>query len=207
MTTQQSRLVRRGLGLAWLIVVWDIIEGIVAVTAGLAAGSIALVGFGIDSAIEVIAASVVIWQLKGGAHARQRPALKAIAVTFAVLAAYVTFEAVKDLITGSEAGVSLIGIGLNIIALFVMVPVALAQGRTGRALENPVLVAQSKETWLSNSLSITVLGGLALNGMLGWWWADPIAALMIAVVAAREAWTAWQEATESAGDEREGPLP
>ncbi|WP_020389661.1 hypothetical protein [Kribbella catacumbae] len=98
MSTDRAALTRRGLQLAWLIVVWDVIEGAVAVTAGLASGSIALVGFGIDSAIEVFAASVVIWQLRGGSTARQRPALKAISGTFFVLAAYVTFEAIRDLV-------------------------------------------------------------------------------------------------------------
>lgn len=140
----QPALVRRGLALAWLIVVWDVIEGVVAVAAGLAAASIALIGFGIDSAIEVFAAPVVIWQLRGGAHARQRPALKAIAVTFFVLAAYVTVEAARDLLAADKAAESVVGIILNIVALAVMVPVALAQARTGRALDNPVLIAQSK---------------------------------------------------------------
>ena len=198
MSTDTAALTRRGLRLAWLIVVWDLIEGAVAVTAGLAAGSIALLGFGIDSSIEVFAASVVIWQLRGGSVARQRPALKAIAATFFILAGYVSFEAVRDLVTADKAGESLIGIILNVVALAVMVPVALAQGRTGRALGNPVLVAQSKETWLSNYLSVTVLGGLALNSTVGWWWADPIAALAIAAVALREGVESWKEASETA---------
>src|SRR5690606_25315015 len=131
------------LALAWFIVVLDVIEGVVAVTAGLAADSIALVGFGIDSAIEVFAAGVAILQLRAGAHARQQPALRAIAVTFYLLAAYVGFESIRDLITQDKAGESLIGIVLNIVALVVMIPIALAQRRTGRALRNPVLVAQS----------------------------------------------------------------
>ena len=139
---------------------------------------------------------MVIWQLHGGSTARQSPALKAIAATFFILAAYVTFEAVRDLITADQAGESLIGIILNVVALAVMVPVALAQGRTGRALGNPVLVAQSKETWLSNYLSITVLAGLALNSTIGWWWADPIAALFIAAVAVREGTESWEEASK-----------
>ena len=192
-----ATLTRRGLRLAWLIVVWDVIEGAVALTAGLAAGSIALIGFGIDSAIEVFAASVVIWQPRGGSAARQRPALRAIAVTFFFLAAYVTFEAVRDLIAADKASESLVGIILNVVALAVMVPVALAQGRTGRALCNPVLVAQSKETWLSNYLSTIVLAGLAFNSTVGWWWADPVAALVIAAVAAREGIEAWEQGAES----------
>lgn len=198
MTQQaQGRLVRRGLALAWFIVVWDVIEGAVAVTAGLAADSIALVGFGIDSAIEVFAAGVVIWQLRAGAHDRQQPALRAIAVTFYVLAAYVAFESIRDLITQDKAGESLIGIVLNVVALVVMTPIAVAQRRTGRALNNPVLVAQSAETWMSNALSITVLAGLGLNAALGWWWADPVAALIVAGLAVQSGREAWHEASET----------
>lgn len=191
-----EQLRRRGLRLAWFIVVWDVIEGIIAVTAGLAAGSIALVGFGIDSMIEVFAASVVIWQLRGGAHARMRTALRLIAVSFFVLAAYVAFESVRDLITADKAGESIVGIILNAVALAVMVPVALAQARTGRELGNRVLVAQSKETWLSNYLSISLLIGLGLNAAFGLWWADPVVAVVVAAIALREGREAWQESRE-----------
>ena len=193
---QREGLRRRGLRLAWFIVVWDVIEGVVAVTAGLAAGSIALVGFGIDSGIEVFAASVVIWQLRGGAHARMRTALRLIAISFFVLGAYVGFEAVRDLVTADKAGESLIGIALNVVALLVMVPVALAQRRTGRALDNEVLVAQAAETWLSNYLSISLLAGLGLNAAFGLWWADPVVALLIAAIAFYEGTSTWREATE-----------
>ncbi|SEH10452.1 cation transporter [Thermoleophilum album] len=188
-----ERLRRRGLRLAWFIVVWDVIEGGVAVTAGLAAGSIALVGFGIDSTIEVFAAAVVIWQLRGGAHARMHTALRLIAITFFVLAAYVAFESVRDLVGQDKAGESIVGIVLNVVALAVMVPVAIAQRRTGRELENQVLVAQSEETWLSNYLSISLLVGLGLNAAFGLWWADPVAALVVAGIALREGREAWNE--------------
>ena len=127
---EQKHLRLRGLRLAWFIVAWDTVEGIVAVTAGLAAGSIALVGFGIDSAIEVFAASVVIWQLRGGAHA----------LGFFVLATYVALEATRDLVTADKAEDSFVGIALYVVALTVMVPVAIAQKRTGLALGNAVLV-------------------------------------------------------------------
>ena len=187
---------RRGVALAWFIVVWDVIEGTVAVTAGLAAGSIALVGFGIDSAIEVFAASVVLWQLRGGAHARQRTALRLIGATFFVLAAYVGFEAVRDLIATDKAGESIVGIVLNGVALAVMVPTAVAQRRTGRELGNEVLVAQSKETWLSNYLSISLIVGLGLNALFGLWWADPVIALLIAVIAIHEGREAFEESRE-----------
>lgn len=187
---------RRGLALAWFIVAWDVVEGVVAVSAGLAAGSIALVGFGIDSAIEVVAASVVIWQLRGGAHARQRTALRLIAGTFFILAAYVGVEATRDLLTADKAGESVVGIALNVVALAVMVPVAILQKRTGHALGNPVLVAQAQQTWLSNYLSISLLTGLTLNVALGWWWADPVVALLIAAIAVHEGREAFAEARQ-----------
>lgn len=143
---------RRGIRLAILIVVWDVIEGAIAVTAGLAAGSIALVGFGVDSTIEVFAALVVLWQLRRGGDRRRRPALRALAATFALLAVYVAVEAGSALAGGSDAESSNVGIVLNVLALAVMVPVAVAQSRTGRKLDNEVLVAQAKETWLSNAV-------------------------------------------------------
>jgi len=191
-----ATLRRRGIRLAVLIIVWDVIEGAVAVTAGLAAGSIALIGFGIDSSIEVFAASVVIWQLRGGAHARTRTALRLIAITFYVLAAYVGFESVRDLVGQDKAGGSLVGIVLNVVALSVMVPVAFAQRRTGTALGNPVLVAQAQETWVSNYLSISLLVGLGLNAAFGLWWADPAVALLVAAIALREGTEAWRESAE-----------
>ena len=190
-----ERLRRRGLRLAWFIVVWDVIEGVIAVTASLAAGSIALLGFGIDSGIEVFAAGVVIWQLRGGVHARMHTALRLIALSFFVLAAFVAFEAVRDLVTADKAGESIVGIVLNAVALTVMVPVALVQRRTGRALDNEVLVAQSAETWLSNYLSVSLLLGLGLNAALGLWWADPVVALVIAGVAFYEGCEAWRQSS------------
>jgi len=187
---------RRGVRLAVLIVVWDVIEGAVAVTAGLAAGSIALVGFGIDSSIEVFAASVVLWQLRDGDAGRERPALRAIAVTFVLLAVYVAVEAIGELAAGADASTSIVGIVLNVVALAVMLPVAYAQARTGRELGNGVLVAQAKETWLSNALSVNVLVGLGLNAVLGWAWADPVVALVVAGFALYAGVDAWREAGE-----------
>lgn len=187
---------KRGLRLAWLIVVWDVLEGAVAVTAGVIANSIALIGFGIDSAIEVFAASVVIWQLRREGDRRYTRALKLIAITFFALAAYVSYESVSDLITQAKPDPSLIGIILSVVATAVMVPVAIMQKRTGNALGNEVLVAQSQETWLSNYLSISLLVGLSLNAVFGIWWADPLIALLIAIVAAREGWKTWKEAQE-----------
>ena len=189
---------RRAVRLAWLIVVWDVIEGFVAVTAGVIAGSIALIGFGIDSAIEVFAAGVVLWQLHGGSDERQRPALRAIAVTYVLLAGYVGFESLRELSGGPEAEASPIGIALNVVALAVMVPVATVQWRTGRRLGNDVVIAQAKETWLSNALSVNVLIGLGLNAAFGWAWADPAVALVIAASALYAGIGTWREAGEIA---------
>ena len=192
----KEALRKKGIKLAWFIVGWDVIEGIVAVTAGLLAGSIALIGFGIDSAIEVFAALVVIWQLRKASDARYKTALRLIAISFFVLAAYVGNKSISDLIEHHEPDVSIIGIVLSIVATAVMIPVAIAQKRTGQALGNKVLIAQAKETWLSNYLSISLLVGLSLNAIFGLWWADPAIALLIAVVAAKEGWEAWEEADE-----------
>ena len=189
-------LKRRGLRLAYLIIVWDAVEGVVAVTAGLVAGSIALVGFGIDSSIEVFAAAVVVWQLRGGAHARQRTALRLIALSFFALAAYVGYDAITDLLAQEKPGASIVGIILNIVALAAMVPVAIAQRRTGKALDNEVLIAQSQETWVSNYLSISLLFGLSANALFGWWWADPAVAVLVAGIAAYSGVAAWREARE-----------
>lgn len=181
--------------LAWFIVGWDVVEGIVAVTAGLIAGSIALVGFGIDSTIEVFAALVVIWQLRKASDSHYKIALRLIAITFFILAAYVSYKSVSDLVGQHQPDVSVVGIVLSIIATAVMVPVAIVQKRTGQALGNKLLIAQSNETWISNYLSISLLVGLSLNALFGLWWADPAIALLIAAVAVKEGWEAWEEAS------------
>lgn len=193
---EKETLRKRGLKLAWFIVGWDLVEGIIAVTAGVIAGSIALIGFGIDSAIEVFAALVVIWQLRRASNGRYKTALRLIAVSFFLLAAYVGYKSISDLIGHEQPDASIIGIVLSIVATAVMIPIAIMQKQTGHALGNKVLIAQSNETWLSNYLSISLLVGLSLNALFGFWWADPTIALLIAAVAAKEGWEAWEEAEE-----------
>ncbi|RKN50302.1 cation transporter [Micromonospora endolithica] len=202
MTGRDEALRRRAQRLAWLIIGWDVIEGAVAVTAGLIAGSIALVGFGIDSTIEVFAAAVIVWQLRGGARARQASALRLIAGSFLALSGYVTYKSISDLIDGERPDASLVGIALNVVALAVMIPVAVAQRRTARALDNQAVFAQSQETWVSNYLSVSLLVGLGLNAALGWWWADPVAALVVAGVAAKAGIDAWRESREYQREQR-----
>jgi divalent metal cation (Fe/Co/Zn/Cd) transporter len=193
MRTEVQDLRRRATRLAWFTIGWDAIEGVVAVTAGVLAGSIALVGFGIDSSIEVFAAGVVLWQLKKPEDEdRQRLALRLIGITFFALAAYVSYEAIKDLLTQDKPGESLLGILLNVVALSVMVPLARMKRDVGQRLGSRVVLADAAETRISNYLSASVLMGLGLNLVFGWWWADPVAALVIAAVAVNEGREAWE---------------
>lgn len=195
-TSTADALRRRGLWLEYLTIGWNVIEAIIAVTAGIAAGSIALVAFGFDSSIEVVAASVVVWQFRAELRGhvdedRERRALKLIAVTFFVLAAYVTTDAIRDVIVDEEAEASLVGIILASVSLIVMPTLAWLKRLTGRALNSSTLIADSAETFLCSWLSAVLLIGLLLNATVGWWWADPLAALVIAFLALREGIEAW----------------
>ena len=190
-------LLRRGLRLAYFTIAWDIVEGVVAVTAGVVAQSIVLIGFGLDSAIEVFASMIVAWQLRRQASLRRhRLALRLIACTFCLLGLYVGFESISRLLQQERPEPSIVGIAMNVIALAVMIPVARMKRTTGERLGSKVLIADSAETRLSNYLSLNVLSGLALNAALGWWWADPAAA---AVIAAFSLWTGWHTWTEARG--------
>lgn len=190
-------LLRRGLRLAYFTIVWDIVEGVVAVTAGVIAKSIVLIGFGLDSAIEVFASIIVAWQLRRPDSAtRHGRALRLIACTFFALGLYVGFESISRLLQHERPEPSIVGIAMNVVALMVMIPVARMKRRTGEALGSKVLVADSAETRLSNYLSINVLAGLALNAGIGWWWADPAAALVIAAFSLWTGWHTWTEARE-----------
>jgi divalent metal cation (Fe/Co/Zn/Cd) transporter len=191
-TATTAVLERRALRLEYLTISWNLIEAVIAVGSGVVAGSIALIGFGFDSSIEAFAASVVIWQLRGSAsEQREQRALRIIAVTFFVLAAYVMVESIRDLIVGEQASESTVGIILAIISLIVMPTLAWFKRRTGQEMGSPVLVADSAETYLCAWLSAILLIGLVLNATVGWWWADPVAALGIAYLAIREGREAW----------------
>jgi divalent metal cation (Fe/Co/Zn/Cd) transporter len=183
---------RRAVALAWLTVVWNAIEAVVAIVAGRAAGSLALVGFGLDSTIEVASAGVIIWQFSGPDEEREERALRLIAASFFALAAYVTAQAGFDLIAGSQPESSTIGIALAVASLIVMPILATAKRSTGRRLGSATVTADSQQTWLCTYLSVVLLTGLLLNATLGWWWADPLAALIIAALAAREGVQAWR---------------
>ena len=189
----RARLGRRAKLLAGLSVAYNVIEGIVAIAAGAAAGSIALVGFGLDSFVEVSSGLIILWQFSHRLpETRERQALRLLAYSFFVLAAYVGFESARALLFGSDADPSNVGIGLAIASLIIMPAISVAQRRTGRALGSNAVVADGTQTLLCTYLSAVLLVGLLLNSTLGWSWADPIAGLFIAAVAAREGLQAWK---------------
>lgn len=167
-------------------------EAAVAITAGLIAASIALVGFGLDSVIELLSAAIVIWQLRGevAGQDRQTRAVRLIGVTFFALAAYLTAESIRDLAAGARPGQSAAG-------LVVMPALAIAKRCTGQALGNRTLVADSAETAFCAFTSAAALLGVGLNAWLGWWWADPAAALIIAALAVREGIECWETGDEA----------
>ena len=168
-------------------ITYNVIEAIVAITAGTIASSIALVGFGLDSVIEVSSAAAVAWQFAGpDPERREKVALRIIAGSFFVLAAYVTVEALRTLVGGHQPEHSHVGIVLVAISVVIMPILSWAQRRAGRELGSASAVADSRQTLLCTYLSAGVLLGLVLNAALGWWWADPVVALGLAAVAVRE---------------------
>ncbi|MGH3588090.1 MAG: cation diffusion facilitator family transporter [Pseudonocardia sp.] len=168
-------------------ITYNVIEAVVAITAGTIASSIALIGFGLDSVIEVSSAAAVAWQFAGPDHERrEKVALRVIAGSFFALAAYVSVEAVRSLVGGHQPEHSGVGIVLVSISVVIMPFLSWAQRRAGRELGSASAVADSKQTLLCTYLSAAVLVGLVLNAALGWWWADPVVALGLAVVAVRE---------------------
>lgn len=174
-------------------ITYNVIEAVIALTAGAAASSSALIGFGLDSVIEVSSALAVAWQFAGrDPDARERVALRVIATSFFALAIFVTVDAVRALFGGSEAENSTIGIVLAAASLCIMPFLSWAQRQAGRELGSRSAVADSKQTLLCTYLSAVLLVGLLLNSLFGWSWADPIAALVIAAVAVREGLEAWR---------------
>ncbi|MGW0818061.1 cation transporter [Streptomyces viridiviolaceus] len=177
-------------------ITYNVIEAVVAITAGMSSSSTALIGFGLDSVIEVSSAAAVAWQFSAAEHAvreaRERTTLRIIAVSFFALAAYVAFDAVRALTGTGEAERSIPGIVIAALSLAVMPFLSAAQRKAGRELGSVSAVADSKQTLLCTYLSAVLLAGLVLNATLGWSWADPIAALVIAVIAVKEGRDAWQ---------------
>ena len=189
---RMAQLRRRGFWLEYASMAWMVVEAGVAITAGVIASSIALVGFGLDSVIELFSAAIVIWQLRGEGEERETHAVRLIGVTFFALAAYLVAEGVHDLVSQARPEQSVPGLAVTAAALLVMPGLAIAKRRTGQALNNRTLIADSAETAFCAFTSAAALLGLGLNAWLGWWWADPAAALVIAALAVREGIEAWE---------------
>lgn len=193
---RRARLTRIVRMLVAATIAYNVVEAVVAITAGTIASSTALIGFGLDSVIEVSSAAAVAWQFSAREHAvreaREKTTLRIIAVSFFALAAYVSFESVRALVGAERADHSTVGIALAAVSLVVMPGLSYAQRRAGRELGSASAVADSKQTLLCTYLSAVLLAGLIVNSLLGWWWADPVAALVIAVVAVKEGREAWK---------------
>lgn len=190
---RRAVLSRRVQFLVAATITYNVMEAIVAIAAGTVASSTALIGFGLDSVVEVSSAAAVAWQFAGAdPERREKTALRVIAISFFALAAYVTVESVRALVGGAEAEHSTVGLVLAAVSLVVMPGLSYAQRRAGRELGSRSAVADSKQTLLCTYLSAVLLVGLAVNSLFGWAWADPIAALVIAGVAVKEGREAWR---------------
>lgn len=190
---RRATLMRRAQLLAAASVAYNTVEAVIAITAGNIAGSSALVGFGLDSLVEVSSGLVILWQFRHPMpESRERTSQRLIAISFFALAAYLTVEAGHALLTGAQPDSSPVGIGLAIASLAVMPFLSVWQRRTGRELGSGAVEGDGTQTLLCTYLSAVLLVGLVLNASLGWTWADPVAALIIAAVAAREGWENWQ---------------
>ena len=182
--------VRRGRWLEYLTVGWNSLEGVVAIGAGFVAGSIALVGFGFDSVIEVSSGVALLWRLHMDAPDKreraEQVALKVVGVSFLALAAYVAFDAIKSLAGREPPETSYVGIALAALSLVVMPLLARAKRRVAESINSRAMIADSRQTDLCAYLSAILLGGLTLNALFGWWWADPAAALLMTPLIVRE---------------------
>jgi divalent metal cation (Fe/Co/Zn/Cd) transporter len=193
---------RRAVRLEWFTVSWNVIEAIVAVGAGLAASSAALIGFGVDSAIEVSSAGALLWRLQRAGpkaelaekeHAERR-ALYLVAATFAALAVYIAIDAGAALVREEAPETSRVGLWLSVASLIVMPTLATFKQRTGREMGSRALQADAAETWVCGCLSVALLLGLGLYVWFGWWWADPVSALLMEPVIVWQAWETYEEA-------------
>lgn len=188
---ERKSAVRRGQRLSWLTLAYNSLEGIVAVGAGVLAGSIALVGFGVDSLIEVTASVAALWRLNADVNpiereSAERLTLRIVGVLFIALGIYVTWDAANALLKREAPQESNVGIALAVASLIVMPLLARAKRKVAVALDSRALRSEAQQTQLCTYLSAILLGGLALNGMFAWWWADPVAALLMVPIIGKE---------------------
>ncbi len=184
---RRALLLRRGVRLEWCTLGWNVVGVVVLGVAAVASSSVALAGFGLDSLIEIGASTVVLWELSGEGEARQRRALRLIGVAFLALAVYLMLQSAFALVQGHAASPSAAGIAWTAVTVVVMFALAALKRRTGRSLGNRVLEAEGGVTFVDGVLALAVLAGLSLDTAFHWWWADPIAGLVIVFYAIREA--------------------
>jgi divalent metal cation (Fe/Co/Zn/Cd) transporter len=194
-SNDRERWLRRGRVITWGAIAWHVVEFGIAIVAGVAAGSIALVAFGADSMIEAGAGLVLAWLFSGQralSEASEQRAHRLVAISFFALTAYVVIEAGRSLITTAEPSTSWPGIGLAAFTAATMPLLARAKSRVARELGSRAAASESKQTMVCAYLSVALLAGLGANALLGWWWADPIAGLAVAIVAYREGLAGWR---------------
>lgn len=195
--TDRKGGLRRGLVLEYLSLTWNILETGVGLAAGIAAGSVALIGFGLDSVVEASSATILIWRLKveqserHSAEDAERKAIRGVAIAFLALALYVGGRGVYDLVTGARPEESTVGIVLAVVSLIVMPLLAWRKRKVARELDSRSLEADAQQTTLCTYISAFLLIGLLANSLLGWWWADPLAGIAIALLAGREGRELW----------------
>jgi divalent metal cation (Fe/Co/Zn/Cd) transporter len=205
LTAARPVLLARALRLEYLTVGWNVIEGVVAIAAALAAGSVALLGFGIDSFVETLSGAVLIWRLRRetagtldeeAIEAIERRAERLVGGAFFILAAYVTFDAITTLLAQEKPASSPVGIAITALSIVVMLWLARGKRRLAGELGSRALAADAEQTQACWYLSVVVLAGIGLNALLGWWWADPVAALAVVVLLVREGLEAWRGEAE-----------
>jgi divalent metal cation (Fe/Co/Zn/Cd) transporter len=190
-TASRSALRRRAFRLEYVTIVWNSIEGIAAIAAGLLAGSVALVGFGLDSSVEVFASLAVVWELSGVDRRREQTALRLIGTGYIVVALYVAWSAVQSLASGHRPEASPLGMVLLAATVAVMAGLGVGKLRVGKALGSPTVEADGRFSLVDASLAATVLVGLILTTLLGWWWSDAVLAVVISAFALREGIESW----------------
>ena len=188
---QRQRLLRLAFRLEYITIVWNTLEGIVAIAAGISAGSVALVAFGLDSSVEVFASVVVVWELRGSDRSGEQRALRLIGVGYVVVGVYVAWDTVMSILAGHRPDASPVGIVFLTGTVLVMIALGVSKLRTGRALASPTVEADGRFSLVDGGLAGAVLTGLLLTALLGWWWADAVLAGLIALLALREGVEAW----------------
>lgn len=194
----EKNLLTRGLYLEYITLAWNVIGTGVVLFSAFAAGSVALAGFGIDSLIEIFASVVVVWHLTGIGRHRERRALRLVSIAFFVLVLYVLVQSARTLFLQIHPATSFLGIAWLAATLIAMLLLAWGKYRTGKDLNNAVLLTEGHVTLVDAYLAAAVLVGLVLNSLFGWWWADPVAGLVIVYYGLREGWHAWSEASQAA---------